>query len=111
MLEDSVPLTDEETRFLRYQREQRAPLVAQRTLLTTRKDELRDLISMKTPGSLRVYLNDSLQLRLMEDDPFLNDTCATWQLTLDREILQKGETDLKSGDRLLLRLSVQPVSP
>ncbi len=110
-LEDSIPLSEEEARFLRDQREQRAPLADRRDSLTAREGELRDLISMRTPGSLRVYPNDSLKLRLMEDDAFRDDTCATWQLTLEREILDEGGRDLESGGRKLLRLWVQPVSP
>ena len=110
-LEDSIPLSEDEARFLRDQRNQRAPLAERRDSLTTREGELRSLISMRTPGSLRVYPNDSLRLRLMEDDAFRDDTCATWQFTLDREILDKGGRDLESGDRTLLRLWIQPVSP
>ena len=110
-LEDSIPLTEEEARFLQNQKEQRAPLAERRSVLTTREDELTDLISMRTPGSLRVYPNDSLRLRLMEDDAFSDDTCATWNLTLDREILNESGVDLESGDRALLRLWVRPVSP
>ena len=110
-LEDSIPLSEEEARFLRDQRDQRAPLADRRDSLSAREDELRDLITMRTPGSLRVYPNDSLQLRLMEDDAFRDDTCATWQLTLDRDILDSGGRDLESGNRTLLRLWVQPVSP
>lgn len=110
-LEDSIPLTEKEARFLRDQKEQRAPLAERRRFLTTRKDELTDLISMTTPGSLQVYPNDSLRLRLMENDAFADDTCATWTLTLDREILDKGGVDLEKNDRPLLRLWVQPVSP
>ena len=108
-LEDSVPLTDEEARFLRDQKAQREPLVARRSVLKTRQGALRALVSMTTPGSLRVYANDSLSLSLMEKDVFADDTCATWQLTLDREILQKGGVDLEHDDRPLLRLWVQPV--
>ena len=110
-LEDSIPLTDEEARFLRDQRAQREPLVARRSVLNTRQADLRSLITMTTPGSLRVYPNDSLRLSLMEKDVFADDTCATWQLTLDREILQKGGIDLEHDDRPLLRLWVQRVSP
>ena len=110
-LEDSIPLTEEEARFLRNQKGQRAPLAERRSVLTTREDELTDLISMRTPGSLRVYPNDSLRLRLMEDDAFSDDTCATWNLTLDRKILNESGVDLERGDRALLRLWVRPVSP
>ena len=109
-LEDSILLTEEEARFLGIQKEQRALLAERMSFLRTRKDELTDLISMTTPGWLRVYPNDSLRLRLMENDALADDTCATWNLTLDREILDKREVDLKKGDRALLRLWVRPDS-
>ena len=105
-LENSIPLTEEEVRFLSEQREQRAPLAARKNVLLHREANLTSKISMKTPGSLGVYQNDILQLRLMEDDAFVDDTCATWPLTLDREILDLGEIDLKHGDRSLIRLWV-----
>lgn len=110
-LENSVPLTEEEARFLRDQRKQREPLVERRNVLNTDQEKLRSLISMSTPGSLRVYPNDSLRLRLMEKDAFDDDTCATWELTLDRETLDKGGIDLERDDRSLLRLWIQRVSP
>ena len=110
-LENSIPLTEDEVRFLRDQKEQRAPLAERREILKTRKDALTGLISMTTPGSLRVYPDDSLRLRLMENDAFADDTCATWTLTLDRTILDEGGADLEVDDRPLLRLWVQPVSP
>ena len=106
-LEESIPLTEEETRFLRDQKKQRGPLVERRSVLTTEQEKLRSLISMSTPGSLRVYPNDSLRLRLMEKDAFDDDICATWELTLDRDILDKGGVDLEHGDRPLLRLWIQ----
>ncbi len=110
-LENSIPLTEEEARFLRDQRKQRGPLVERRRTLATEQDELRSLISMSTPGSLRVYPNDSLRLKLMEKDAFADDTCATWELTLDRETLDKGGIDLERDDRPLLRLWIQRGSP
>ena len=110
-LEDGIPLTEEEARFLRDQRKQRGPLVERRRVLATEQKKLRSLVYMSTPGSLRVYPNDSLRLRLMEKDPFANDTCATWELTLDRETLDKGGIELARDDRPLLRLWIQRVSP
>ncbi|MDE0227152.1 MAG: hypothetical protein OXP28_18745 [Gammaproteobacteria bacterium] len=109
-LENSVPLTEEEARFLQDQRKQREPLVERRNVLNTDQKKLRSLISMSTPGSLRVYPNDSVRLRLMEKDAFDDDICATWEVTLDREILDKGGVDLERGDRPLLRLWIQRVS-
>ena len=96
-LEDAIPLTEAEVRFLRDQKEQRAPLAERREFLKQQEDALTDLISMTTPGSLQVYPNDSLRLRLMEKDAFADDTCATWQLTLDREILGKRWRRLGKG--------------
>lgn len=107
-LENSIPLTEEEVHFLRNQREQRAPLKARRNVLTELEANLASKTSMKTPGTLRVYLNDTLQLKLMESDAFADDTCATWPLTLDKEVLDRGGIELKNGDRPLLRLWVQP---
>ena len=110
-LEESIPLTEEEASFLKAQREQQVPLVARRSVLTKRKHELKGLISMTTPGSLRVYPNDSLQLRLMESDAMNDDRCATWDITLDRETLDGNGIDLKRNDRALLRLWIRRVSP
>ena len=94
-LMDSIPLTGEEARLLRGQREERGALVDRRSVLNARRRELTVLVSMRTPGSLRVYPNDSLRLRLMEDDALSDDTCATWNLVLDRESLNQGGLDLE----------------
>ena len=106
-LENSVPLTEEEVRFLEDQREQRSPLIARKNVLEKLEANLTSKISMKTPGWLRVYENDVLELKLMEDDAFADDTCVIWPLTLDRDLLSDGGTDLESGGRPLLRLWVQ----
>ena len=108
LLENSIPLNEEETRFLMDQREQRAPLDARRNDLESRDAELTALITMSTPGSLRVYANDDLRLKLMESDAFEDDTCATWALTLDQETLSQGGIELENGGRPLLRLWIQP---
>ena len=81
-LENAIPLSDDEVRYLHDQRDQRAPLAERQEVLRTRAQELRDLTYMSTPGSLTVYPNDALALRLMEDDAFRDDTCATWDITL-----------------------------
>ena len=106
-LENSIPLTDEEKRFLRDQREHRAPLDARRRTLRTLKADLTALISMRTPGSLRVYPEDELLVRLMESDAFDDDTCAAWSFTLEPETLARGGTELKRGDSSLVRLWIQ----
>ena len=107
-LENSIPLTEEEREFLNVQREQLAPLDARKKVLVAQKAQLTNLISMKTPGSLLVYLNDDLKLRLMESDAFADDTCATWTLTLDSETLAQGGIELESGERSLLKVWIQP---
>lgn len=107
-LMDSIPLTGEEARLLRGQREERGALVDRRSVLNARRRELTVLVSMRTPGSLRVYPNDSLRLRLMEDDALSDDTCATWNLVLDRESLNQGGLDLEKNGRPILRLWVRP---
>ena len=110
-LENTIPLSDDEVRYLRDQRDQRAPLADRRKVLGTRERDLRALTYMSTPGSLTVYPNDALRLRLMEDDAFEDDTCATWNVTLNQEILEAGGLELEASGRPLLQVWVQPVSP
>ena len=110
-LENIIPLSDEEVRYLQDQRDQRAPLVDRQEALGTRERGLSDLIYMSTPGSLTVYPNDALQLRLMEDDAFRDDTCATWDVALNPEILKAGGIELEASGRPLLQVWVRPVSP
>ena len=110
-LENIIPLSDDEVRYLRDQRDQRAPLVDRERALGTRAHELRNLTYMSTPGSLTVYPNDTLRLRLMEDDSFRDDTCATWNVTLNAEILEAGGLELEASGRPLLQLWVRPVAP
>ena len=110
-LEQSMPLTDGEALFLQAQRNQLAPLNDRTRVLTAGRRELRALVAMRTPGALRVYPNDSLQLRLMETDVLSDDVCARWRLALDREVLEQGGTELEVGGRALLRVRVQPAAP
>ena len=80
-------------------------------VLGTRERDLLDLTYMSTPGSLTVYPNDALRLRLMEDDAFQDDTCATWDVTLDPEILKAGGLELEASSRPLLQLWLRAASP
>ena len=106
-----MPLSDDEARILREQTDQRAPLAERRDGLRTREAALDGLLAMKTPGSLRVYPEDSLHVRMMENDVFVDDTCASWQLTLDVDTIESGWVDLEGGGRPLLRLNVKAASP
>ena len=110
-LANIIPLSDDEVRYLRDQRNQRAPLADRQRVLGTRERDLLDLTYMSTPGSLTVYPNDALRLRLMEDDAFQDDTCATWDVTLDPEILEAGGLELEASGRPLLQLWLRPASP
>lgn len=110
-LENIIPLSDDEVGYLQDQRDQRAPLVARQQALGTRERGLSGLIYMSTPGSLTVYPNDALRLRLMEDDAFRDDTCATWNVTLNPEILKAGGIELEASGRPLLQVWVRPASP
>ena len=107
-LEDSVPLSEEEARFLRDQTDQRGPLVERREHLRTQRESLNELLSMKTPGSLRVYANDLLRLHMMEKDVFVDDTCASWRVRLDSRTLKAGGIELEKQGRPLLRLRLEP---
>ena len=110
-LEERIPLTDEEALSLRDLRSRLAPLDDRTRALNAGRREFRAMVAMRTPGALRVYPNDSLRLRLMETDVLSDDECATWRLTLDREVLEQGGAELKVGGRALLRAWVQPVGP
>ena len=91
-----MPLSGEEPRVLREQTDQRAPLGERRDSLKTEEGALRGLLTMKTPGSLRVYPNDSLHLRMMEDDVFADDTCASWQVTLESDTIVRAGSILRA---------------
>lgn len=121
-LENSIPLSEKETLVLRGQSERRDQLSARMSFLKMREDALNNQIRMATPGSLRVYPNDSVRVRLMDDDVGISitpavfnrsgdDFCASWRLRLDRQTLDNGGVELKKGDHPLVRLSVRPVSP
>ena len=109
LLEARIPLSDEEARLLHQLKAQRAPLAARRNFLRQQRVELTRLVRMRTPGSLRVYPNDRIRVRLMEADAFADDTCARWSLTLGEEILDRGGFLLEWDGRTLLTLLVRPV--
>ena len=81
--------------------------------LVKRWRALRRLIRMTTspesPGSLRVHLNDELQVVLMEDDLFQDDTCLSSNVVLDRSVLERQYLELKQDDEVLLTLRFTPV--
>ena len=81
--------------------------------LMTRRDELWSQLYMRTspesPGSMRVYLNDELQVVLMDEDLFQDDTCLSSRLVLDRSVLERQYLELKQDDEVLLTLRFTPV--
>lgn len=107
-MEQRSPLNREEILLLNKKRLELAPLVQRRSGLDSRQDELLPLVVMRTPNSLRVYPNDSLRLRLMEQDVRSNDICATWELVLDEKIINLGGKSLFKSGNQILRLSVEP---
>ena len=66
--------------------------------------------SENQPGSLRVYPDDELQVVLMEDDPFFDDTCFGSTVLLDRSSLTTPSLEIKKGDKTLLTLNFRPLS-
>ena len=66
--------------------------------------------SANEPGSLRVYPEDELQVVLMEDDPFFDDTCFGSTVLLDRSSLTTPSLEIKKDDKTLLTLNFRPLS-
>ena len=66
--------------------------------------------SANTPGSLRVYPDDELQVVLMEDDPFFDDTCFGSTVLLDPSSLTTPSLEIKKDDNTLLTLNFRPLS-
>ena len=66
--------------------------------------------SANSPGSLRVYPDDELQVVLMEDDPFFDDTCFGSTVLLDRSSLTTPSLEIKKDDKTLLTLNFRPLS-
>ena len=73
-----------------------------------RRIELRS--SADRPGSLRVYPDDELQVVLMEDDPFFDDTCFGSTVLLDPSSLATPSLEIKKDDNTLLTLNFRPLS-
>ena len=74
-----------------------------------RRIELRS--SANRPGSLRVYPDDDeLQVVLMEDDPFFDDTCFGSTVLLDQSSLATPSLEIKKDDNTLLTLNFRPLS-
>ena len=73
-----------------------------------RRIELRS--SANRPGSLRVYPDDELQVVLMEDDPFFDDTCFGSTVLLDQSSLATPSLEIKKDDNTLLTLNFRPLS-
>lgn len=66
--------------------------------------------SANEPGSLRVYPEDELQVVLMEDDPFFDDTCFGSTVVLDQSSLTMPSLDIKKDDNTLMTLNFRPLS-
>ena len=110
-LEDRIPLRDEEAQVLRFLREEQEIPKEERRVLDGRRRELISLVSMRAPGSLRVYPEDSVRVRLMEEDAFSDDVCATWNITLDRKTLDERGMELERRGRPILRVWIRRDSP
>ena len=65
--------------------------------------------SANQPGSLRVYPDDELQVVLMEDDPFFDDTCFGSTVLLDPSALTTPSLEIKKDDNTLLTLNFRPL--
>lgn len=103
-LENRIPLTDYEKSQLQQYRTELGPLEIKRRSLSRRWQELRPLVYMRTPGSLSVYPDDILHVRLMEDDVNVDDICETWNLVLDSETLSRGGIDLENAGKKILEV-------
>ena len=112
--------TDDETREFRLLRAREpistadaSVLVRMRELKTQRRRLLRQVqmrSSANNPGSLRVYPDDELQIVLMEDDPFFDDTCFGSTVLLDQSSLTTPSLGIKKDDNTLLTLNFRPLS-
>lgn len=76
----------------------RIPLSALELGVLRRGQELMDRLKglesqrrvMRTPGSVRVYANEKLNIGIWEDDLLFDDRCFTTSVTLDRSTLERG---------------------
>ena len=88
-------------------------LARMRELKTQRRRLMRQTqmrSSANSPGSLRVYPDDELQVVLMEDDPFFDDTCFGSTVLLDRSSLTTPSLEITKDDKTLLTLNFAPLS-
>ena len=88
-------------------------LARMQELKTQRRGLLRQVhmrSSANKPGSLRVYPDDELQVVLMEDDPFFDDTCFGSTVLLDQSSLTTPSLEIKKDDNTLLTLNFTPLS-
>ena len=102
-LESRVPLSSAESWNLDRMKE----------LRTRRRDlhrQVRLRTSPKKPRSLRVFPNDELQVVLMEDDVFADDTCLGTTVVLDQSVLAMGSMEIKQHGKTLLTLKLTPLS-
>ena len=53
--------------------------------------------TMRNPRSMRVYENERINVELWEDDVLFDDFCLDTDITLDREILDRGSLELHQG--------------
>ena len=112
--------TDDETREFRLLRAREpistadgSVLARMRELKTQRRRLLRQVqmrSSANDPSSLRVYPDDELQVVLMEDDPFFDDTCFGSTVLLDQSSLTTPSLEIKKDDNTLLTLNFRPLS-
>ena len=91
-----------------------ASVMARMKELQTQRRRLLRGIEMRSsanePGSLRVYPDDELQVVLMEDDPFFDDTCFGSTVLLDESSLATPSLEIKKDDKTLLTLNFRPLS-
>ena len=88
-------------------------LARMRELKTQRRRLLRQVqmrSSANNPGSLRVYPDDELQVVLMEDDPFFDDTCFGSTVVLDQSSLTTPSLEITKDDNTLFTLNFRPLS-
>ena len=87
-----------------------ASVLARMKELKTQRRRLLRRIQMRSsankPGSLRVYPDDELQVVLMEDDPFFDDTCFGSTVVLDQSVLAMRPLEVKKDDKILLTLNL-----
>ena len=87
-----------------------ASVLARMKELKTQRRRLLRRIQMRSsankPGSLRVYPEDELQVVLMEDDPFFDDTCFGSTVVLDQSVLAMRPLEVKKDDKILLTLNL-----